>query len=98
ACLLQPLEDDLTIGGIRLVAGRTKGGTWRAGDQPQPVLGNRGKVDIVAVTDAAHAVDGTEDLGTGMPLADLQRRPDHRLVDDGGWTAALSDDKSSGHS
>ena len=91
ACLLQPGKDHLAIGSVGLVARAAEGRARRAGDQPQLCLGNRRKVDIIPVANAAHAVARAEDLGAGVALFRLQHRADQRLVDDGGRAAALRD-------
>ena len=50
-----------------------------------------GQIEEVLVDNALHPVQGPVNLGDLRELAALKHRADQRLVDDGGWAAALCD-------
>ena len=97
AGLLQAVEHQVAIGGVRLVAGRAERGARRAGDQPKLLLGQVGQHDIVAVAHAAHAVPRAEHARLRVAAADFQRGAHHGLVDHRGRPAALRDHECLGH-
>ena len=90
AMRLQNFEDLLAVAQIGLVARGAERGRGRVGDHFDVVAGFLGEVEKLLLDDAGYAVIGAVDQLNIAELARFQHHPGHRLIDDGGRAATLS--------